>query len=322
MKPRVSVVVPVRNRRDLLRELLDGLALQTYTDFEVVIVDDGSSDGSAEEAEQEAIQGWPVRVLRLDGRGAVRSRQEGVHVAVGEVLAFTDSDCVPEPGWLEAGVTAIDHGADVVQGHTRSARRRRPLERSLWVEDDTLYETCNVFYRRSAFEAAGGFDGDVGSRYGFRAGRRARGLGFGEDALLGWRVRRAGRAVYEPNAVVRHHVFPPDVRDQLSRTLQAGAFPGLIREVPELRTTFLTRRVFLGTSRVPLYAALVSVAVRRPALSVALVGYWVRRHWVAISKLEPSRKARLCVLPAVLATDALTGAALVGGSLRARSVVL
>jgi glycosyltransferase involved in cell wall biosynthesis len=320
--PRVSVVVPVRDRRDLLRELLDGLAAQTYDDFEVVVVDDGSSDGSAEEAEADAAAGRPVRVLRRTGEGAVRARQHGVAEARGEILAFTDSDCVPDPTWLAAGVAAVDDGAAVVQGHTRSARRRRPLERSLWVEDDGLYPTCNVFYRRDVFDRAGGFDGDLGARYGFRAGGRARGLGFGEDTLLGWRARRLGGAAYAPDAVVAHHVFPPDVRDQLSRTMQAGAFPGLVREVPELRSTLLTRRVFLGTSRLPLYAALVAAVSRRRLGAAALAGWWAYRHWKAISRLEPSRRARLQALPIVLATDALTAAALVGGSVRSRSVVL
>jgi cellulose synthase/poly-beta-1,6-N-acetylglucosamine synthase-like glycosyltransferase len=252
----------------------------------------------------------------------VRARQAGVALAAGEILAFTDSDCVPDPGWLAAGVAAIDSGVAVVQGHTRSARRRKPLERSLWVEDDGLYPTCNVFYRRDAFDAAGGFDGELGARYGFRAGGRAQGLGFGEDTLLGWRVRRAGGATYAPDAVVAHHVFPPDVRDQLSRTMQAGAFPGLVREVPELRDTFLVRRYLLGTSRLPLYAAVVATLARRPVVGIALLGWWGRRHWQALARLEPSRKARLRALPVVLATDALTGAALVGGSVRSRSVVL
>src|SRR3954452_21840778 len=178
--PRVSVVVPVRDRRDLLGELLDGLDGQTFRDFETIVVDDGSSDGSADEAEAKTEAGRPVRVIRRTGEGAVRARQVGVAEATGEILAFTDSDCVPEPGWLAAGVAALDTGVAVVQGHTRSARRRKPLERSLWVEDNGLYPTCNVFYRRTAFEQAGGFDGDLGSRYGFRPGSLPQGLGFGE----------------------------------------------------------------------------------------------------------------------------------------------
>src|SRR6188472_4377388 len=129
--PTVSVVVPFRDRRPLLRDLLDALEDQSWTDVEVVLVDDGSTDGAADEAEGRAVGGRPITVLRQEGSGAVAARQAGVAAARGRILAFTDSDCVPDPGWLEAGVAAFDAGADVVQGHTHPARRRAPLERSL-----------------------------------------------------------------------------------------------------------------------------------------------------------------------------------------------
>lgn len=320
--PAVSVVVPFRDRRPLLRALLAGLEAQTFTDVEVLLVDDGSSDGAAAEAEGRVIGGRPVRVLAGDGGGAVSARQVGVAAARGRILAFTDSDCVPDPRWLEAGVAAVVAGADVVQGHTRPAERRAPLERSLWVEDEGLYPTCNVFYRRESFDRAGGFDAGIATRYGFRPGARAKGLGFGEDTLLGWRVRRSGRAVYEPAAVVAHHVFPPDLHDQLSRTLQAAAFPALVREVPELRRTFLRRRVFLGPTRPPLYAALVAGLLGRGRLSAGLLALWAGRHWVGCRRTEPSLRRCAKALPVLLATDVVTAGALVVGSARSRVVVL
>jgi glycosyltransferase involved in cell wall biosynthesis len=184
--PAVSVIVPFRDRRALVRKLLDGLDAQTYDDVEVLLVDDGSTDGAATEAAGRVIGGRPVIVLRQEGGGAVAARAAGVAVARGRILAFTDSDCVPEPGWLAAAVARIDAGADMVQGHTRPERRRGPLERSLWVTDQGLYPTCNVIYRREAFERAGGFDAGIATRYGFRPGASAKGLGFGEDTLLGW----------------------------------------------------------------------------------------------------------------------------------------
>lgn len=320
--PTVSVVVPFRDRRPLLRDLLDGLEAQTWTDVEVLLVDDGSTDGAPDEAAGRTIGGRPVTVLRHGGRGAVAARQAGVAAARGRILAFTDSDCVPDPGWLAAGVAAIEAGADVVQGHTRPARRRAPLERSLWVVDEGLYPTCNVFYRRDAYERAGGFDAGIATRYGFRPDERAKGLGFGEDTLLGWRVRRAGTAAYEPAAVVAHHVFPPDVRDQLSRTLQAAAFPALVREVPELRDTLLRRRVLLGPTRPPLYGALLLLAAGRPRPAAVLLGAWVAGHWRGSRRTEPSRKRCAKALPVLLATDVLLAGSLVSGSVRSRTVVL
>lgn len=320
--PAVSVIVPFRDRRDLVRALLDGLEAQTFTDVEVLLVDDGSTDGAPDEAQGRTVGGRPVRVLRHTGSGAVAARQAGVAEARGGILAFTDSDCVPAPEWLAAGVAAIEAGADVVQGHTHPARRRGPLERSLWVEDEGLYPTCNVFYRRGAFDAAGGFDEGIAARYGFRADGRAKGLGFGEDTLLGWRVRRAGSARYEPAAVVAHHVFHPDVPDQLSRTLQAAAFPALVAEIPELRGTFLHHRVLLGAGRPPLYAGVAAAAARRPRLAAVMLALWAGGHWRRLRRNEPSTRRCAKALPVLLASDVLTAGSLVVGSVRARTVVL
>jgi glycosyltransferase involved in cell wall biosynthesis len=320
--PKVSVVVPFRDRRPLVARLLDGLEAQSYDDFEVILVDDGSTDGAADEAAGRVIGRRPVEVIRREGGGAVAARTAGVAAASGSILAFTDSDCVPDPGWLAAGVAAVERGADVVQGHTHPERRRAPLERSLWVDDNGLYPTCNVFYRREAFDRAGGFDVELAGRYGFRPGERAKGLGFGEDTLLGWRVRRAGTAAYEPAAVVAHHVFPPDLRDQLSRTLQGAAFPTMVAEVPELRDTLLQHRFLLGPGRPPLYAAAVAVAARRPRLAGAFAAVWVVGHWRGCRRNEPSLKRCLKAMPVLLATDAVLAGALVAGSVRARTVVL
>jgi hypothetical protein len=321
-RPRVSVIVPVRDRRALLRQLLDALATQTYRDFEVVVVDDGSRDGSADEARADEALGRPVRVVSSGGVGAVAARGAGVAEAAGDVLAFTDSDCVPSGAWLAAGVAAIDDGADVVQGLTRPSRPMRPLERSVTSDrPDGLFATCNVFYRRAAFDAAGGFDGDA-TRLGFRSNRRARGLGFGEDTIAAWRVRRHGRAAFAPDAVVEHDVLMPDAVDAVSRAWLTGAFPALVAEVPELRDSLLTKRYLLGTSRLGLYGAVLLGATGRrrataAALSVWCAG-WIRTAWAG----EGSAAQRLASVPALLAVDAVTGAALVAGSVRARTLVL
>jgi hypothetical protein len=251
----------------------------------------------------------------------VAAREAGVAAARGSILAFTDSDCLPEATWLAAGVAAIDAGADAVQGHTRSARRRGLLERSLWVVDHGLYPTCNMFYRRGAFDDAGGFDAAGGERLGFRPGSRAQGLGFGEDTLLGWRVRRAGVVAYASDAVVRHEVLPFDPRDHVSRTVQAAAFPALVREIPELRRTFLVGGVFLGPSRPPLWAAAVALVAGRRRLAAALAGVWLARLWQG-TRSEPELQRRVKALPVLAATDVVTAGALAVGSVRARTPVL
>ena len=323
MAPRVSVIVPVRDRRDLVRSLLAALEKQTFADFEVIVVDDGSTDGTPEEVTTAIVASRPVRVLEAGGVGAVGARTIGVEASHGEILAFTDSDCVPAPCWLAAGVAAIDAGADMVNGLTRPARPPGPLERSVASGEEHLYPTCNIFYRRSTFETLGGFDLDAGKRWGFRPGRRARGLGHGEDTLLGWRVRREAVVVHEPAALVEHHVFPPDLGEWLRRGVMMGAFPAILREVPELRRSIMPRGVlFEQYSRVPFYAFVVSLVTGRRALAAMSGTAWVAANLQDLRHRAGPRGPKLRALPAKMLIDAVNAGALMAGNVRARTLVL
>lgn len=324
MGVRVSVILPVRNRRDLLGATLDALDDQDFREFEVVVVDDGSTDGTVELVQQRAESNPDLHLVRSGGTGAVGARRLGISESTGEIIAFTDSDCVPDPGWLQAGVAAIDSGAGLVNGLTMPARAVGPFERTMCSIDDGLYPTCNLFLRRGLYERFGGFDEHAADRLGFRLTPRLKGTGFGEDTLLAWRMRRDGvECRYAPEALVTHHVFPPEVRESLSRAMQAGAFPALVRDVPELRDTFLYRRYRLGErSRDAFYATVVAVLLRsRRGLVVALT-WWglTRAAELRRSNLPGHRKAAL--LPAEMAMDALVGTALIAGSIRARTPVL
>jgi len=307
----------------LLEATLDALADQTFGDFEVIVVDDGSSDGSGDAARAAGAR-LDVTVIAGGGRGAVAARTCGVEAARGEIVAFTDSDCIPQPGWLAAGVREIDRGADVVQGLTRPDGGVRPHERTLWSEhDDGLFATCNVFYRRDAFDRAGGFDGGAGDRLGFRPGEALTGLGFGEDTLLGWRVRRHGTSSHAPDAIVLHHVFPTDLADTARRAWAAGGFPGLVVEVPELRHLLLTGGFILGPwSRLGLYAGVAAMVARRPTIGVAFLLVWAGGRWRRLAPLSGSLRRKVAALPADLAIDAVTATALVAGSIRRRRLVL
>jgi glycosyltransferase involved in cell wall biosynthesis len=94
--PTVSVIIPTYNRRPLLMEAVESVRAQTFTDWELVVVDDGSTDGSADAVE--ALHDPRIRVLRLPhaGRAAV-VRNAGVRAARGEWVAFLDSDDLWEP---------------------------------------------------------------------------------------------------------------------------------------------------------------------------------------------------------------------------------
>ena len=106
----LSVVIPTFNRQELLSACLGGLARQTATDFEVIVVDDGSKDGTREFLEQFA-DGHPDIDLRAHyneaNLGANNSRNAGARLASGDIVAFLDSDAVPEPDWVERLVEAF-----------------------------------------------------------------------------------------------------------------------------------------------------------------------------------------------------------------------
>lgn len=322
--PRVSVIVPVRNREDLLADALDGLAKQTFTDLEVIVVDDGSTDGSAQVARDARVAGRPVRVLEGGGHGAVAARRLGVEAAGGEILAFTDSDCVPSPTWVAEAVAAFDDGADMVNGKTVPAHPPLPLERSMGSGEEGLYPTCNMFFRRTAYDAVGGFDDQVGDRWGFRPDRRSRGDGFGEDTLVAWRVIRAGHdARYVPEALVEHAVFAPDLIEVLSRTARVAAFPAMVRDVPELRSTLLRWRWQLGhRTRLPVYGLAIATLTRQRGLAALLGAWWVGARLADLRTFPIPWGRRLQCLPAEMAIDVITAGALVAGSARARTVTL
>src|SRR3954451_3114007 len=118
-RAQVAVVVPTHNRAALLPRLADALAGQLGVEFEVVVVDDGSTDATPAELRR-LVSEERLRIvpLRLDPNGGpARARNAGWRATSADVVVFTDDDCVPQPGWLAALVKRVDD-ADVVIGQT------------------------------------------------------------------------------------------------------------------------------------------------------------------------------------------------------------
>jgi glycosyltransferase involved in cell wall biosynthesis len=114
-----SVVVPTYGRRSQLLNCLEALANQDCREpWEVVVVDDGSPEPVADAADAFAGR-LPLRVIRQENAGPAAARNRGVHEARGEFIAFTDDDCLPEPGWLAELVHAArDRPGALVGGTT------------------------------------------------------------------------------------------------------------------------------------------------------------------------------------------------------------
>ncbi len=190
---------------------MTALSLQTVPaeQFEVVIGDDGSPDGSVAALERSAP---PIRVLTGPPLNSYAARNRAARAARAPVLAFCDADCLPEPGWLEAGLRALA-SADLAAGLVRFVV---PARRSVWtlLDVDTFLDqeravragraaTANLFVRRTVFEAVGGFDESVPntSDHDFVARAVASGAGL----------------TFESGAVV-HHPTRDDARSFLRKT--------------------------------------------------------------------------------------------------------
>jgi GT2 family glycosyltransferase len=196
-----SVIVPVRNGRLHLELLLAALEKQTLPRerFEVLIGDDGSTDGSTDDLETEG--GW-VRVLKGPPRSSYAARNRAAAAARAPLLAFCDADCQPEPGWLEAGIAAVESAEPetLAAGRVRFLVPDRPTVWTL-VDMDTTKdhrreveignaETANLFVRREFFERLDGFDDTIPEHGDFDFALRA--------------VAAGAKLEYAPEVIVWH----------------------------------------------------------------------------------------------------------------------
>lgn len=214
----ITVIIVNWNRRDLLRGCLESLARQRGVAFEVILVDNGSTDGSAEMAVAEFGQAFPLRVIaNPDNRGFCAANNQGIAAAAGELIALLNNDAEAEPDWLgplhdafqgrpQLGMAAskillyedprrIDKAGHLIylDGQNRG-RGTGEVDRGQYdqIEEVLWPDGCAAMYRRTMLEAIGGFDEDF--------------FAYGDDAELGLRARIAGwECVYVPHAVVRHH---------------------------------------------------------------------------------------------------------------------
>lgn len=216
-----SVVIPMYNAERTILETLQALERQRVEGFDVIVVDDGSTDSSAG-----VVAGFkrhsrlPVTLVQREPRGPAAARNVGARQAQGDVIVFLDSDCIPAANWLKEmtrplghGVVACNCGYRVKNANSLVARYvdceiARRHERLIGRDINTIGSYSAAFLR-STFLDAGGFDSEYTAPNA-------------EDFDLGYRIRRNGGKLAFTARTYVYHYHPDSVRKYLKQQFTRG----------------------------------------------------------------------------------------------------
>ena len=226
--PRVSAIIPVFNGCRTVAAAIESIQAQSFRDFEIIAVDDGSRDASLEVL---ASFGSAVKVLRQANRGPSAARNYGVRESSGELLAFLDADDRWRPAMLERLVAALDDHRDASMAYCDVAvidSEGRPLMTALVSEreapsvNDMLDRLrpimpSGVVMRRSALDAAGGWPERLTSF---------------EDVFLWLLMREQGEFIHVEDVLAewRFAHFPNPLKPPGGQEEAGRIFQGLVRE--------------------------------------------------------------------------------------------
>jgi len=261
---RLSVVIPTYNSKEFLSACLEGLLEQDFhaSQFEVVVSDDGSTDGTDalmdDLASRFEAQGTVLKYLRNERGGASAARNAGILAADGEIVAFTDADCVPGCGWLGAIDRHFAEHPDYlgVGGKTVSEPEKiTPFTHQVENTLEYSYPTCNVAYRRDALLKVGMFEESFPY-----PGCRFIGTPDNEDWDITFKIKALGEIGFSPESLVVHPPRPTTMRKLLTRTRNLESEFYLYERHPELYKRSVHRH--------PLRVLLYHRALVQPALKM------------------------------------------------------
>jgi glycosyltransferase involved in cell wall biosynthesis len=201
--PRISVVVATYNAARTLDDCLSSLLGLRYPDYEVIVINDGSTDDSAS-----IIQRYPFKAITTRNQGVSAARNAGLREATGEIIAYIDSDARADPDWLSyLATTYLESDVDGVGGPNlvpdeddwvAKCVYRAPGGPTQVMLDDQSAEHipgCNMSFRKCALEKVGGFD-EIFTKAA-------------DDVDICWRLLEGGHRIgFSPSAIVWHHRRP------------------------------------------------------------------------------------------------------------------
>ncbi len=244
--PKISVITCFYNAEKTLKEFLKGISNQTFRDFELILVDNGSTDNSIKMIKDFVEKSdLDVKLVYESLRGPSFARNKGLDYAKGEIIAFTDADCVPHPDWLKEILNALQN-VDAVAGKIRGFRAQNLIQKFLNLfflttpdKDKLFYKpkkfeggfpTSNFSVKKSVFERIGKFDVSFAKN-------------FGDDFDFVFRFYKAGYKLrYTTKALVYHihrdnffSMWKQAFRIGLSHALLLKKHGGTVIELPKYR---------------------------------------------------------------------------------------
>lgn len=201
--PKVSVVLLTKNRRELLRKCIYSLINQLYGNFEIIVLDEYSGDGTEAMVRQLSESNKNIIFIQRNKKGLGYGRNQGVLAAKGEIIAFIDDDEEAHADWLKNGIAAMErYQADIVRGaiYYPDGTLFRDLK-----TDNMQFPTANILYRKKVIESVGMFD----ERFDFG----------GEDVDLGMRAIQQGYRLILCKEAISIHCFYRGQKDSKYKLL-------------------------------------------------------------------------------------------------------
>ena len=313
--PEVAVVIPTRLRETRLAFALEALASQSLdrSRFEVVVV---RAPDAVDVPLCEAPVGLNVRFLVSPIASPAAQRNVGWRAARAPLIAFTDDDCRPPPGWLGALLAASESDDVILQGRTEPD----PDEEHLYwgyarswriTEENGWYATCNMAYPRALLERVGGFDESFPGAWG-------------EDTDLGLRATKSGAEQrYVDEALTWHAVLPRALPAAIREARRRDATVAVLARHPEHRSE-LHWRYFAHARHARLLLALCGLvaAGRRPALSALAAAPYLLGN-IDRRRLRPRTLVRqLLHAPSQLVFDLVGMAVIARAAVRERVLLI
>jgi GT2 family glycosyltransferase len=298
---RVSVVVPTYRRPELLARCLAALARQRIEHaIEVVVADDADDEATRRLVGQLTTSRIRIKYVRVAGRhGPAAARNTGWRFAQGEIIGFTDDDCVPDSGWVAAAVAGFaDAGVAAVTGQTIVPLPAEPTDHAITTAglEGSEFITANCFCRREILVSLGGFDEQ------FTAAWR-------EDSDLQFRILDAGgKIVRIAEAVVVHPVrqaaWGASLREQRKAVFDALLFHKHPQRYREQIEPICPTHYYLIVAAAVAAVLLLAAGWTWLALVAAAVWAWLTLSF-ALHRLQRTTRAPGHVLEMLLTSIAI-----------------